>query len=180
MSRPDRPSTASPISTSRTFGVACADARRRLAASSASSSSGLTVSAAISDAQAVTAELKARRALIADAQKSLQSIDKAATEIAELSKSSRELVDGDGKRTLANLAEASEEAQGAAKDIRGMLARLDGPTNEFASSGLPQLTSAIQSLQQTAESLDRLIRDLESNPRGLVGKAPAQEMRVKP
>lgn len=139
-----------------------------------------TVSAAISDAQAVTAELKARRALIADAQKSLQSIDKAATEIAELSKSSRELVDGDGKRTLANLAEASEEAQGAAKDIRGMLARLDGPTNEFASSGLPQLTSAIQSLQQTAESLDRLIRDLESNPRGLVGKAPAQEMRVKP
>lgn len=139
-----------------------------------------TVSAAISDAQAVTAELKARRALIADAQKSLQSIDAAATEIAALSKSSRELVDGDGKRTLQNLADASEEAQGAAKDIRSMLARLDGPTNDFASNGLPQLTSAIQSLQQTAESLDRLIRDLESNPRGLVGKAPAQEIKVKP
>jgi ABC-type transport system involved in resistance to organic solvents, periplasmic component len=139
-----------------------------------------TVSAAISDAQAVTAELKARRAIIADAQKAVQSIDAAATEIAALSKSSRELVDSDGKRTLQNLADASQEAQAAAKDVRTMIGRLDGPTNDFASNGLPQLTSAIQSLQQTAESLDRLIRDLESNPRGLVGKAPAQEIKVKP
>ncbi|HEY9236838.1 MULTISPECIES: MlaD family protein [Phenylobacterium] len=139
-----------------------------------------TVSAAINDAQAVTAELKARRAMIADAQKSLQSIDKAATEIAALSKSSRELVDGDGKRTIENLAAASEEAQAAAKDLRGMLGRLDGPATDFANNGLPELTATMQSLQQTAESLDRLIRNLESNPRGLVGKAPAQEIKVKP
>ena len=66
------------------------------------------------------------------------------------------------------------------KDIRAMVGRLDAPTNEFATNGLPQLTSAIQSLQQTADSLDRLIRDVEANPRGLVGKSPAQELKVKP
>jgi phospholipid/cholesterol/gamma-HCH transport system substrate-binding protein len=139
-----------------------------------------TVSAAISDAQAVTAELRERKALVADAQKALQNIDAAATQIAALSKASQELVDNDGKRTLQNLADASEEAQAAAKDVRTMVGRLDGPTSDFATNGLPQLTSAVQSLQQTAESLDRLIRDIESNPRSLVGKSTAQEVKVKP
>ena len=139
-----------------------------------------TVGAAISDAQAVTSELRERKAIIADAQKSLQSIDAAALEIAELSKSSRALVDEDGKRTLANLAAASEEAQAAAKDIRTMVGRLEGPTSDFATNGLPQLTSSVQTLQETAESLDALIRDVQANPRGLVGKPMAQEMKVKP
>ena len=48
----------------------------------------------------------------------------------------------------------------------------------------PQSESAIaeliQTLQQTAESLDRLIRDVEANPRGLATKAPAEEIKVKP
>jgi len=138
------------------------------------------VGAAIADTQAVTAELRDRKELIGDAQKALQSIDQAATQIAELSKTSQNLVDTDGRRTLKNLADASEQAQAAAKDVRVIVGRLDAPTSEFATSGLPQLTAAVQSLQQTAESLDRLIRDVESNPRGLVGKAPAEEIKVKP
>ena len=135
---------------------------------------------AIEDAQAVTAELRERKAMIGDAQKALQSIDQAAAQIAELSKSSQNLVDTDGRRTLKNLADASEQAQVAAKDVRVIVGRLDGPTREFASSGLPQLTAAVQTLQQTAESLDRLIRDVEANPRGLATKAPAEEIKVKP
>lgn len=139
-----------------------------------------TFSAALTDAQSVTAELRERKALIGDAQRALNNIDTAAAEIAELSKSAQTLVDTDGKRTLSNLADASQEAQAAAKDIRTIVGRLDGPANDFATNGLPQLTSAVQSLQQTAESLDRLIRDVEANPRGLVGKAPAEELKVKP
>ncbi len=138
------------------------------------------VTAAIADTQAVTAELRERKAMIGDAQKALQSIDQAAAQIAELSKSSQSLVDTDGRRTLKNLADASEQAQAAAKDVRVIVGRLDGPTREFASSGLPQLTAAVQTLQQTAESLDRLIRDVEANPRGLATKAPAEEIKVKP
>lgn len=139
-----------------------------------------TFSSALTDAQSVTAELKARKDLIADAQSALNNIDTAAAEIATLSQSAQTLVDTDGKRTLKNLADASQEAQAAAKDIRTVVGRLEGPTSDFATNGLPQLTSSVQSLQQTAESLDRLIRDIESNPRGLVGKAPAQEITVKP
>lgn len=139
-----------------------------------------TFSAAISDTQAVTAELRERKAIIADAQKSLQSIDDAATQIAALAKTSQDVVDTDGRKTMKNLASAAEEAQGAAKDVRVMIGKLEGPTGDFATNGLPQLTAAAIALQQTAESLDRLVREVESNPRALVGKQPAQELEVKP
>ena len=87
------------------------------------------------------------------------------------------------KGMILSMVEAAIDLTGGrieAKDIRTMVGRLEGPTSDFATNGLPQLTSAIQSLQQTADSLDRLIRDVEANPRGLVGKSPAQEVKVKP
>ncbi len=139
-----------------------------------------TFSAALNDVQAVTSELRERKALIADAQKALQSIDATAQSITELSKSTESIVNGDAKRSLAELADAATELKGAAKDARSMISKLEGPTSDFASTGLPQLSAAIVTLQSAAESLDRLVGDVEQNPRGLVGKAPAKELEVKP
>ncbi|HRD26935.1 MAG TPA: MlaD family protein [Caulobacter sp.] len=139
-----------------------------------------TFSAALSDVQAVTAEARERKEIIADAQKALQSIDAAATEITELSRTTRGLVDGDGRRTLAELGDAATELKAATRDARAMIGKLDGPTSDFADTGLPQLTRAITSLQATAESLDRLVGEVEQNPRGVVSKAPAREVEVQP
>lgn len=139
-----------------------------------------TFGATLSDVQAVTAELRERKEIIADAQKTLKSIDQTAQSIAELSKSANGLVDGDAKRTLKELGDAAEELKGAAKDARGMVSKLDGPTSDFATTGLPQLSAAIVTLQSAAESLDRLVGEVEQNPRGLVGKPPAKEVEVKP
>lgn len=137
-----------------------------------------TFSAAISDAQAVTAELRERKAIIADAQSALQRIDAAADEIAKLSASTRGVVDGDGRRAIANLADAADEAKSAAKDTRAMIDRLQGPASDFATNGLPQVTTAVIQLQTTAESLERLINELQSNPTGALGKAKAEELKV--
>lgn len=139
-----------------------------------------TFSAALNDVQAITAEARERKAIIADAQKALQNIDAAAIEIGELSRSTKGLVDKDGRRTLAELAEAAEELKAATKDARGMITRLEAPTSDFASTGLPQLTRAITTLQSAAESLDRLVGDIEQNPQGLVSKPPAKEVEVQP
>jgi len=139
-----------------------------------------TFSAALNDVQAVTAEVRERKAIIADAQKALQSIDATAQSITDLSKSTENIVNGDAKRSLAELADAATELKGAAKDARSMISKLEGPTTDFASTGLPQLSSAIVTLQSAAESLDRLVGDIEQNPRGLVSKAPAKELEVKP
>ena len=85
-----------------------------------------------------------------------------------------------GKRTLANAADAAEEVKAAAKDARSMISKLEGPTTEFATTGLPQLTQAIIEIQSAAESLERLTNEIQQNPRGLIGKAPSKEVEVQP
>ncbi|MFA7262972.1 MAG: MlaD family protein [Caulobacter sp.] len=139
-----------------------------------------TFSAALNDVQAITAEARERKEIIADAQKALQSIDAAATAITELSRSTQGLVDTDGKRTLAELSDTATELKAATRDARALITKLHGPTTEFADTGLPQLTRAITSLQATAESLDRLLGEVEQNPRGVVAKPPAKELEVQP
>jgi phospholipid/cholesterol/gamma-HCH transport system substrate-binding protein len=139
-----------------------------------------TFNAALSDTQAVTAELRERKSIIADAQKALQDADTATQNANALITSSKELVDGDGKRAIKNLADAADEVKGAAKDVRGMVAGLQGPTSDFATNGLPQVTAAVIQLQATAQSLDRLVNDLESSPTGALGKGQAAEVKVKP
>jgi phospholipid/cholesterol/gamma-HCH transport system substrate-binding protein len=137
-----------------------------------------TFGAALSDTQAVTAELRERKAIIADAQSALQRIDAAADEIAKLSASTRNVVDGDGKRAIASLADAAEEARAAAKDARAMITRLQAPTTDFATNGLPQITAAVVQLQSAAESLEALVNEVQSSPTGALGKPAAEEVKV--
>jgi phospholipid/cholesterol/gamma-HCH transport system substrate-binding protein len=139
-----------------------------------------TFSLALSDAQSVTAELKKRKDIIADAQKALQDADAAIQQVQQLAKSGQNLVDGDGKRSLKNIADAAEEAKATAKEVRGMVDKLQGPTSDFANNGLPQVTAAVIQLRSAAESLQRLVNEIESSPQGALGKAPSEEVKVKP
>jgi phospholipid/cholesterol/gamma-HCH transport system substrate-binding protein len=137
-----------------------------------------TFSATLSDAQAVTAELRERKTLIADAQSAIQRIDEASGELTGLLKSGRQLVDGDGRRALKNIADAAEEANATAKDARTMIGRLEAPTADFATNGLPQITAAVIQLQSAAESLERLVNEIQSSPTGALGKASAEDVKV--
>jgi len=139
-----------------------------------------TLTATMSDIQAVTAELRERKEIIADAQKTLQDADETARQFTALGKSTQTLVDNDGRKTLAKLNDAAGEIQGAAKTLKAMLAGLQGPTENFATTGLPQLSSAIASLQRATDHLDRVLGEVEANPQGLIGKAPAKEVEVRP
>ncbi len=138
----------------------------------------LTVS--IHDVQAITTEMRQRKQLLADADNAVKSIDATAQSLKQLSDSSNQLVNTDGRKTLRDAAEAAEQIKGAAADTRAMIAKLQGPTSEFATSGLPQLTSAVVSLQQAADSLNRLAQEAEQSPRSFVAKPPAKEVEVKP
>jgi phospholipid/cholesterol/gamma-HCH transport system substrate-binding protein len=137
-----------------------------------------TFAAALSDTQAVTSELRERKAIIADAQSALQHIDEATQEVTKLTQSTRGIVDTDGKRAVKNLADAAEEARSAASDARAMIARLQGPTSDFATNGLPQVTAAVIQLQNAAESLERLVNEIQSSPTGALGKPSAKEVKV--
>ncbi len=138
------------------------------------------VTASLQDLKSVADEARERRAIIADAQQALQDLDKTAQAVTELSQSSNRLINGDAKRALANVADASTEMKAAAQEVRGMIGKLDGPTTDFATNGLPQLSNAIVSLQRAATSLDGLARDVRQNPQGTLAKPPAKEVEVKP
>jgi phospholipid/cholesterol/gamma-HCH transport system substrate-binding protein len=139
-----------------------------------------TFSTALNDTQAVTAEFRQHKAIFADAQKALQDADAALQTVNALAASGKELVDGDGRRTMRNLAEASESAKAASADLRTMLGKLSGPTSEFATNGLPQITAAAIQLQESAEALERLTNDIQSSPQSALAKPAAQEIKVKP
>ena len=139
-----------------------------------------TFSATLSDAQAVAAELRERKAIVADAQKLIQDLDTATQHADGIITSAKGLVDGDGKRSLKSIAEAAEEAKATAKDLRGVIDKLQGPTADFANNGLPQITSAVVELQKAAEALERLVNEIQRSPTGALGKGAAEEVKVKP
>ena len=139
-----------------------------------------SLTATLSDVRALADEARERKSILADAQKTLQDVDKMTVSITELSQSSNKLVNGDAKRALANLADAAQETKLAAHDAREMVGKLQGPTTEFATTGLPQLSNTIVSLQQTSRSLDSLVREIQRSPRSALSKPPAKEVKVKP
>jgi len=138
------------------------------------------ISGMLDNVQVATAELRERKAIIADAQRALQTADHAAQQIGELAASSNTLVNGDGRRIMAKLDNAATEIEAAAKDLRTMMGKLEGPTGDFATTGLQQITSAGASLQQAADSFDRILGEVQQSPQGLFSKPPAQEIEVKP
>lgn len=137
-----------------------------------------TFSGALADTRAVTAELRDRKSIIADAQAAIQRIEQATAEIAQLSATTRTVIDGDGRRAIKNLADAAADTSAVAKDARVMIGALQTPAAEFANQGLPQITAAVVQLQSAAESLERLTNELQSSPTGALGKPAGKELKV--
>lgn len=137
-------------------------------------------SGTMEDVNSITGELRARKAMIADLQRTLQSIDLTAQKIGTLAESSNTMINEDGRRALKDIAAAAEEIKGATQDTRGMISELKGPTAEFANTGLPQLTDAIGSLQTATDSLNRVVNEAQQSPRAFIGKTPAKEVKVEP
>ena len=139
-----------------------------------------SVSTTLTDVQKVADEFRDQRQMLKDLDNTIKSLDQTSEHIQTLSDSANSLVNGDAKRTLKNAADAAEELKGAAVDARATLGKLQGPTTDFATNGLPRISSAIVSLQTAAESLNRVINDIEQNPQGILNKPPAKEMKVHP
>ncbi len=136
--------------------------------------------AILGNVESVTAELRRRKEIIADADHALRSADEAAQEIRDLGKSTRNLVDTQGKTTFAKVDAAVDEIQTTAAELRALIDKLQGPTADFAANGLPQLTREIGEMQTTTRNLNRLLLEVERDPRGFINKAPAKQIEVKP
>ena len=136
--------------------------------------------ATLANVRDATALAKNQGALLGDLDATVKSLNLTSNHIDALVQNTDTLVTGDGKKTLANLDAAAVELRATAADARTFVNGLQGPTRDFASNGLPQLSRAIVSLQTAADSLDRLVGEVEQNPRQLLTKAPARTVQVNP
>jgi phospholipid/cholesterol/gamma-HCH transport system substrate-binding protein len=138
------------------------------------------ISGMVKDIHSITTELNQRKEIIANANEALKQVDETLKRTERLVDSANKLVDGDGRRALSNLADAAQSLKETSQKAQSLLGKLEGPTSDFATNGLPQLSSAISSLQTATESLNRVLDEAERSPGALISKPPAKEIEVKP
>ncbi len=136
--------------------------------------------ATLANVRDATALAKAQGPLLADLDATLKGLSVTSRHIDTLAASSNALLNGQGRTTLADLDAAAVQLRATASDARSFVAQVRGPTQDFTANGLPQLSRAVISLQTAAESLDRLVGEVEQNPRELLTKPPAKTREVKP
>lgn len=128
----------------------------------------------------VTSELRARKEIIAHADHAILSLDQAAQQIQGLGKSAQVLVDSDGKPTLNKIGAAADQIASAVAALHQVIDKVKGPAGDFAATGLPQLSSAIAGVQSATDNLNRLISEVQRDPRAFINKPTAKQVQVKP
>jgi phospholipid/cholesterol/gamma-HCH transport system substrate-binding protein len=136
--------------------------------------------AILANTRDATALAKNQGQLLSDLDATVRELNATSQHIDTLTLQTNALVNGQGRTTLANLDAAAIQLRATAADAQTTLFRLSGPASDFASNGLPQLSRTIITLQAAAESLDRLVGEVEENPRQLLTKPPAKTVEVQP
>jgi phospholipid/cholesterol/gamma-HCH transport system substrate-binding protein len=137
-------------------------------------------STSVQNVEALTTELEARKQMFADLERTLASAARAVEEYEKLGASARQMVETDGRQAVAEISTAATEARQAIQTINRTASGLERPLNDFATTGLPQLTTAIQSLEEATESLNNLVEEVRSSPRDFIGRPQSNELEVEP
>src|SRR3546814_9944251 len=100
--------------------------------------------------------------------------------------SARGIIDGDGRNAVSEVSGAARELKVAIGEARLTIADIGRQTDAIGTRTLPTVNATMQSLPETAESLDALVRQIRQNPRQPIGqdsgKAPElpQSNRTSP
>ncbi len=137
-------------------------------------------STTLASVESVSREFDARKGMLADLERTLASAADAVEEYEALGAEARRLVEGDGAQAIANIEQAANEARQAMETINETASGLQGPIDNFATTGLPQLTTAIQGLENATESLEELVDQVRTSPRDFIGRPASTELEVEP
>lgn len=135
---------------------------------------------AIANLKSVSDELAANRAMFQRASSAIDKADRAMTDVQGAAASVRMIADGDGKRAVANAADAAAELKATLVDARGVLHGLSAQSGTLGSTTLPTITATMNSLQRTSDQLDSLIVQIRQDPRGTLLKSSAKDRKLKP
>ncbi|GHH24641.1 ABC transporter substrate-binding protein [Sphingomonas glacialis] len=133
---------------------------------------------AVRDIRSTTAAFAANRSMFSDAAATLAKLDSAATDIQGAAASVHKIADGDGRQAFSDISSAAGELKLAVHEARGTIARLDGQTGALASTTIPDIDATMRSLQDTADSLNGLVRSIREDPRGTLTKPRGKELEL--
>lgn len=137
-------------------------------------------SVSVRNIEALSTELEARKGMFGELEQALVRANAAMAEYQALGESARRLIETDGQQAMNNLNNAAEQAVQAAEAANRLIANLEGPVNDFAASGLPQLEEAIRGLDNATRSLESLVDEVRSSPRDFISRPPSRELEVQP
>ena len=137
-------------------------------------------STSLKNVESLSTELEARKGMLAQLEQALTKANSAVAEFEALAVSTRGIIDGDGRAAVANINSAAQDARAAMASINRTATNVEGPLNEFATTGLPQLQQSIEGLEDATRSLQGLIDEVRSSPRDFIGRPPTKELEVQP
>ena len=139
-----------------------------------------SISSTLEDVAALSGRVRSQARLLDDLDATLRATDTAALRISDLATRSRVVLDGPGASALSELSQAAVQIRATAGDLRTTLAQIATPAETFATRDLPQLARGVATLQKAAASLDRVVGEVEQDPRAFITRAPAQTIEVRP
>jgi len=137
-------------------------------------------SVSVRNIEALSTELEARKGMFGELEQALVRANAAMAEYQALGESARRLVETDGQQAVANMNRAAEQAVEAAESANRLIGNLEGPVNDFAASGLPQLEEAIRGLDEATRSLEDLVEEVRTSPREFISRPSSNELEVQP
>lgn len=144
-----------------------------------------TLTRALNNVEAVTAEVAARRQIIADLQQAVRTLDSTAQQYRQLAVSAQRLTDRDAPqaveqitRTAAEAQRTAEAATRTANAAQALVDELQNTNNQVNSTVLPQLTSTLESVEDAARTLNRAASEVQENPRGLIRRGPSRQREI--
>lgn len=136
------------------------------------------LSASIRDIRRVTGKLAENDRMFDQAGSMLAKLDRAADDIQASAASVRQIADGDGRRTVADVSAAAVELRATLAQARQTLAEIHRQSSRIGSTTIPAIGETLQSLQETSQSLDGLIRQIRQSPRRAFSKDSGRELEL--
>src|SRR3546814_11182554 len=116
-----------------------------------------SVSATIANVTATTAELRSSRGMFSKAEQAFARLDRAAADIEAAAASARTAIDGDGRKTFADVSAAARDLREGIAVARVVIHRLDEAARGVEEPDGPGLAA-------TLKSRERAVRDNEQHP----------------
>lgn len=134
----------------------------------------------IESLNATAGELAANRAMFASAASALAKMDHTMDDAQRTIRHVDGLVDGDGRRALADAADAAVELKATIAQARQVLGGLSSTSGAVTTTLLPQVNETMRGLQDMTQEVSDLVNSIRQDPRGTLLKGQSKERELKP